>query len=405
MKSLVMYGESLGAHRLVDIEGDGHFSISLAIPGIGMRLEILDELLETGLRTKYAFTLDPGPPLDFENFDLTPEQKQAFLNMYRDQVQYDARMLELGLRNREACTCTPYLAEVGNTPRRGQVLAWSESSCVVFANSVLGARTNRNAAFMDLLSNIVGKTPLTGLLTDEGRRATWLVEVKTSKLPNPQMLGSAIGMKVLEDIPYITGLDRFLGAGLNEITTDYLKEMGAACAAIGAVGLYHVENITPEATEQGTDLLVPGNKTYVIDDRVLKGLIASYPAMWTNKEAKPRRCLIGCPHLSLRELYAWTDKICQALDGQNQVAVETILFAAPQVLDKFKGDRKTYERLKSAGVKLSASCSEAFMDNQLCACEAVITNSCKLAAFTTARMFPDEELLENIVRGEVKRRA
>jgi predicted aconitase len=119
-------------------------------------------------------------------------------------------MLQLGLKDVEAYTCTPYLAEVGNIPRRGARLAWSESSCVVFANSVLAARTNRNAAVMDILCNIAGKTPLTGFLTDEGRRANWWVEVTTRSLPNPQLLGAAIGMKVMEDVPYIVGLDLLL---------------------------------------------------------------------------------------------------------------------------------------------------------------------------------------------------
>lgn len=95
-------------------------------------------------------------------------------------------------------------------------------------------------------------------MTDEGRRAKWLVEVKTTKVPNAQVLGSAIGMKVVEDVPYITGLDRFLGAGLSPDTCDYLKDMGAASASNGAVGLYHVENITPEAVEEGRNLLVEG---------------------------------------------------------------------------------------------------------------------------------------------------
>jgi predicted aconitase len=81
---------------------------------------------------------------------------------------------------------------------------------------------------MDLLSNIVGKTPLAGLLTDEGRRATWLVEVKTARLPHPQLLGAAIGRKVVEDVPFIVGLDRFLGSGLSKETLDYLQEMGDA---------------------------------------------------------------------------------------------------------------------------------------------------------------------------------
>ena len=404
MKALVRYGEALGAERFVDIEGSGHFAIPFAIPGIGPRLEMLDELVEAGLKTKYPFTLDPKAPLDFENLGLTTEQEQAFLAMFKDQARYDGRMRQLGLQDEDAYTCTPYLSQVGNIPKPGAVLAWSESSCVVYANSVLAARTNRNATLMDLLSNLVGKTPLAGLLTDEGRRATWLIEVRTATLPQAQLLGAAIGMKVIEDVPYIVGLDRFLGRGLSERTIDYLKEMGAACAAIGAVGLYHVENITPEAIDQGVELLVSGHRFYAIDDQHLQELMSSYPVMWKDRNATPWKCVIGCPHLSLRQLHWWTDHISDALQawGQSRVAVETILCAAPQVLRAFEADRKAYERLARAGVKLSPTCGEVYMDNHLVACQPVITNSNKLRAFTTARMLLDEELVESIVSGRVE---
>jgi predicted aconitase len=179
METVVLYGEALGAERLVDIDGNGHFVIAYAIPGIAPSMEMLDELVAAGLKTKTPFTLDPKPPLDFENWWLNPAQVQLLEQMYEDQERYDERMGQLGLRDSDAWTCTPYLPQVGNIPKRGDVLAWSESACAIFANSVLAARTNRNGAVMDLLCGIVGKAPLAGLLTDKGRRATWLIEVDT----------------------------------------------------------------------------------------------------------------------------------------------------------------------------------------------------------------------------------
>ncbi len=404
MKTLVLYAEALGAERFADIQGPGHFSIPFAIPGAGPPVAMLDELAAAGLKTKHPFTLDPRAPLDFENLGLTPAQKAAFEDIFCHQARYDQRMLELGLRDEAAYTCTPYLPQVGNIPARGSVLAWSESSCVVFANSVLGARTNRNAAIMDILSNIAGKTPLCGFLTDEGRRAKWLVKVQTGALPNPQLLGAAVGMKVLEDVPFIVGLDRFLGPELNEQVIDYLKEMGAACAAIGAVGLYHVENLTPEAKEQGRGLLVPDHETYQVSDQELAAMMAAYPVMWSDEEVRPQKGLVGCPHLSLRELHWWAERIDEALkkSGRGEVVVETILCAAPQVLDRFRADKEAFGKLKRAGVKLSATCAESYMDNHLCAREAVVTNSNKLRAYTTARMFLDEDLVRVVVSGEVK---
>jgi predicted aconitase len=406
MQTAVLYGDAVGAERFVDLEGGGHFAVHVAIPALGPPIEMLDELVQAGLKTKYPFTVDPRPPLDFENLGLTKEQEAEFRHVLRNQAAFEERLLALGLRNADSFTCTPYLPQVGNSPDRGKVLAWSESSCVVYANSVLGARTNRTAAVMDLLLNILGKAPLFGFLTDEGRRATWLVEVRTSTLPDPQLLGAAIGTKVLEDVPYIVGLDELLGPGLDERSLDFLKEMGAACAAIGAVGLYHVENITPEAVDHGRALLRRDHRRYVIDDGDLAEMLRSYSVMWADAAAKPQKCLIGCPHLSLRELKWWTGSIDGALDarGKSKVAIPTVLCAAPQVLREFEADEAAHGRLTSMGVNLSPCCIEVYMDNHLCSRESVVTNSNKLRAFSTARMLLHEEVLEVIATGETPER-
>ena len=119
MQTVVLYGEALNAERLVDIEGDGHFVISFATSGIAPPLEMLDELVAAGLKTKHPFTLDPKAPLDFENLGLSAELEQALEKMYQGQARYDERMLQLGLRDADAYTCNPYLPEVGNIPKRG----------------------------------------------------------------------------------------------------------------------------------------------------------------------------------------------------------------------------------------------------------------------------------------------
>ena len=403
METVVLYGEAMGAERLVDIEGDGHFVIAYAIPGIAPPLEMLDELLAAGLKTRFPFTLDPRPPLDFENWWLRPEQVQMLEEMYQEQMPYEQKLLQLGLRDPDAWTCTPYLPQVGNIPKRGAILAWSESACAIFANSVLGARTNKNGAIMDLMCSIVGKTPLAGLLTDEGRRATWLIEIHTERLPPPQLLGAAIGKKVLADVPYIVGLDRWLGSGLDARSRDYLHEMGAGCATAGAVALFHVENITPEAIDYARELLLPGYQSFCIDDQYLQDLLASYPPLWEDKGATPEKCFIGCPHLSLRQLYWWTAKVGAALSahGRRRLSVKTTLCAAPQVLREFESDAEACEKLKDAGVKLSAGCPMQLFDNDLSAGEAIVTNSNKLRAYTAARFFPDEELVEILVSGKI----
>jgi hypothetical protein len=107
--------------------------------------------------------------------------------------------------------------------------------------------------------------------------------------------------------------------------------------------------------------------------------------------------------LSLKELYGWTANICDALEaaGREQVAVETLMCAAPQIIQKFQEDEKAYRRLKRTGVKLTDTCPEAYMNNRLCAREAVVTNSNKFRAFTTARMYLDQDLIQVIVGGRV----
>jgi predicted aconitase len=403
METVVLYGEALGAERLVDIEGDGHFVIAYAIPGIAPSLDMLDELVAAGLKTKLPFSLDPRPPLDFENWWLRPEQVRLLKQMYEDQERYEEKLLQLGLRDPDAWTCTPYLPQVGNVPQRGAVLAWSESACAIFANSVLGARTNKNGAIMDLLCGIAGKAPLAGFLTDEGRQASWLIEIDTVQLPPPQLLGAAVGSKVLADVPFVVGLDRFLGPGLNAKTRDYLHEMGAACATAGAVALFHVENITPEAIDYGRDLLAPDHKTDSIDDQRLQDLWVSYPVMWEDKNAQPDKCFIGCPHLSLEQLHWWTEEISKALQarGGRVLPVQTTICAAPQVLQEFQSDAEAYEQLENAGAKLSAGCPMQLFDNDLSAGEAIVTNSNKLRAYAPARFFPDEELVEVLASGEI----
>ena len=403
MQSVVLYAEALGAEGLADIEGPGHFVIPWASPGIAPPIEMLEELVAAGLKTKFPFTLDPRPPFDFENLSLSTEEQEAIKQMYKDQPRYDELMVALGLRDEDAYTCNPYQPEVGNIPEPGTVLAWSESACAIFANSVLGARTNRNGAIMDLLSNIVGKTPYIGLITEQGRNANWLVEVLVDELPNPQLLGAAIGSKVQIGVPYITGLDRLLGKGINVETSDYLQELGAACATYSAVDLFHVEHITPEAVEHHRDLLFPKHSNYLISDDKLRSQFLSYPLLWTDKDAVPSRCYIGCPHLSLRQLIWWSDHLYKELQNRDQskVSVETTLCAAPQVLREFESEGQAYAKLVNSGVKLSPTCSETIFETGLCTGKPIITNSNKLRAYTTARFFTDEDLVDIIVRGEI----
>ena len=292
--------------------------------------------------------------------------------------------------------------EVGNVPKQGEVLSWSESSAVVYANSVLGARCNRNSGILDLMGSVLGYVPRFGLLTDEGRRADWIVEIRTTKKPEAQLLGSAVGMKVMEDVPYIVGMEKWLGT-LDEDAKTYLKDFGAATASNGAVGLYHVEGITPEALQQGRKLVKEGARTYVIDDAELERVYKSYPVIWKKKDAKPKLCFMGCPHMSLNQLIGWTKKVEQGLkkNGQKKVVIPTVFTAAPAVIQNF--NKTEYGlRLKNTGIILSYICPLMYMNNPLSTSMPVITSSNKLRTYTSARYYTDEEILAQITGGEAK---
>ena len=400
MKTLVMYGEAFEAEKLVPITSDyNHLVTSFGLKVMSPVYDLMQQILDAGVASGQKFSVDPRP-LD-KNVPANFLQNLIFNKfMYTKQDFYEGQLEKLGLMDKDAFTCTCYMDEVGNKPKKGDILSWAESSAVVYANSVLGARCNRNSGIIDIMGSIVGYVPYFGLLTDEGRKATWVVKVKTSKKPEAQLLGSAIGMKVMEDVPYVVGLDKWIGTELNDSACAYLKDFGAATASNGAVGLYHIENLTPEAVESGKDLIVEGAKEYIIDDAELERVQREYPVIWKKKDAAPKLCFVGCPHLSLQQLKDWTDNIEAALkkNGVKKVGIPTVFTASPGVLEKF--EKTDYAaRLKATGVITSYICPLMYMNNPLCKSMPVITSSNKLRTYTTARYYTDEEILEQITKG------
>lgn len=400
MKTIVMYGNAFEAEKLVPITSKyNHLVTSFGLKVMSPVYDLMQQLLDAGVASNQKFSVDPRP-LD-KNVPANLLQKLVFHKfMYTKQDFYEKQLDELGLMDEKAFTCTCYMDEVGNTPEKGEVLSWAESSAVVYANSVLGARCNRNSGIIDIMGSIVGYVPYFGLLTDEGRRATWIVKVQTTKKPEAQLLGSAIGMKVMEDVPYIVGLDQWIGSELNDSARAYLKDFGAATASNGAVGLYHVANLTPEAVEMGEGLIAEGAKEYIIDDAELERVKNNYPIIWKDPNAKPKLCFVGCPHLSLEQLKDWTCKLEAELkkNGNKKVLLNTVFTAAPGVLKQFE-QTEYAPRLKATGVITSYICPLMYMNNPLCKKMPVITSSNKLRTYTSARYYTDEEILKIITGG------
>ena len=399
MKTLVMYGDTFGADKLVPVTSEyNHLVTSFGLKMMGPVFDLMQQLIDAGAISQQKFSVDPRP-LD-KNVPANFLMNFIFNNfMYSKQADYEKQLQALGLMNEDAFTCACYLDQVANKPQKGEILSWAESSAVVYANSVLGARCNRNSGIMDIMGSIAGFVPNFGLLTDEGRKATWIVKIETTKKPEAQLLGSAIGMKVMEDVPFITGMNEWLGTELTDEVCTYLKDFGAATASNGAVGLYHIANLTPEAVELGESLIAEGAKEYIIDDAELARVQESYPVMWKNPDATPKLCFVGCPHLSLEQLKDWTDKIEEGLkaNGNKKVLIPTVLTAAPKVLEAF-GKTEYAARLKATGVITSYICPLMYMNNPLCKKMPVITSSNKLRTYTSARYYTDAEILNAITK-------
>lgn len=401
METLVAYGDTFRAERMVPITGQyGHTVISFGLGIMKPVYDLYNELIEAGLTGGQRFTADPRPMDD--KVPASPLEKLVFKKfMYSQQDRLEEQMRKLGLTSDDDYTCTCYLPQVGNIPKRGEVLSWAESSAVVYANSVLGARCNRNSGIIELFGSIAGFVPEFGLLTDEGRKASWVVEVRCEKMPEAQLLGSAIGMKVMEQVPYIKGLDKWLGTELDDKTCAYLKDFGAATASNGAVGLYHIENLTPEAKDMGEDLITEDAQVYVVDDAELERVKSSYPVVWKNADAKPRLCFVGCPHLTLQQLIGWTRAIDEGLhkNGLSRVSVPTVFTAASAVLREF--EKTPYaETLRRCGVITGSLCPLMYMNNPLCKKKAVITCSNKLRTYSSARFYSEDEILTIITGRE-----
>ena len=399
MQTMVMFGEFLGAHELIPItHPNGHISTSFGIGTLKPLFEVMEKLIDDEIKTVGTFTVNPRP-LDYANIKCNFIERVAFDKyLYNKQSLYESQLSKLGLKDKKAFTCTIFLDEVGNKPKYGDILSWAESSSVIYVNSVIGARSNRNSSMIELFGNILGLVPNYGLLLDEGRLASKKITLRLSKLVDAQALGLVIGKLAKDEIVYITGLDKHLGKELNEKTKAYLKDFGASLASISDTALYHIDNLTPEAKKYGNKILKKDYKTIIIDDEIASSIIKEVPVLWKHLDSRPDMCFIGCPHLSLYQLNEWTKKIIEGLKAteQKKVVVKTIMLASPDVIDKFE-NTINYDLLINAGVKLSSICPIMFTNNPKTRRRNIITNSNKCRVFSSSRYYLDDEIVDIIV--------
>jgi predicted aconitase len=285
-------------------------------------------------------------------------------------------------------------------------VAWAESSATNYGNSALGLRTNRNAGGMELLCGLLGKAPLFGLMTDEGRMANWLVEVKTSKEPDWGVLGSAIGYKVIDGVPFITGCDQYLGTEVSNDNMHLLKKMGSATASSGAVGLYHMENLTPDAKEKGRNkLMKKGYQTYVYDDAEQARVLATFPVEWEGRPEDPTIAVIGCPHNTYKELLDWGTKVTEAVEKRGvNTAIPTRLFCANVVRDRLvKEHPLLVGKMTEADVRFTNMCVVSYAGMKGFSERTFgVTNAPKTRNyFPSVRYLKDDAILEVIMTGKI----
>ncbi|MEW6629592.1 MAG: aconitase X, partial [Pseudomonadota bacterium] len=244
----------------------------------------------------------------------------------------------------QSWTCAPYQA--GHRPAQGSDVAWGESNAVVFCNSVLGARTNRYGDFLDIACAITGRAPDYGLHRPENRKARLVFDVSalspsflTSEIAWP-VLGSLYGREVGNAIGVVTGVADHPGE-------DALKAFGAAAASSGAVGLFHIAGVTPEAPDAATILASAEPETTI---RVTPQMVAKARA-GLSTAAMPKAIdavAIGSPHLSQDEFDA-----LQRLIAGRRLAVPFYACTGRHVLSSLEKDGRR-KALEESGVIIVA---------------------------------------------------
>ncbi len=319
MEILVALGNIYGAKRLIEVRSVQIAGVSydnLGDAGLGF----LQEMAADG-RARVLATLNPAGMdlIDWREFGISAE----FAEKQKKVIETFAKM---GIVT--SCTCTPYF--VGNEPGLGDPIAWSESSAVCYANSVLGARTNREGGPSALAAALTGKTAEYGFHLDEKRQPVVSVEVcvPLDEITDFGALGKVVGDKLGSRVPYIKGI--------RQATTDQLKSLCASIATYGGTALFHAEGVSPEEVKEPRERVPVGSREI---EQAKKEMIDDDDVDFV---------AIGCPHCSLDELR----EIAGLLHGK-QVSKETWIAVARQVKEDAEGEG-VVARIRESGAKIAA---------------------------------------------------
>jgi hypothetical protein len=362
LKLLITLGELGEATKLVRIHRSQVAGVSYKTAG-DATLELIQSLAQENVRTTSIATQNPA------GMDLHRWREMGISQDFATkQLQICDAYQRLGVKS--TCTCTPYLS--GNCPLRNEIVGFSESSAVAYVNSVIGARTNRHGGLDALSAALVGKVPLMGYLLDDNRKGDVQINVKTA-LQNESdyaALGYHVG-KILshQQIPVYNGLQ--------DVTRDQLKLLGAASAASGSVALYHVLGVTPEALEwQKNPIEHKPSEHYAIDDTTIHSIYEELSA-----STKVDLIAIGCPHASLAEI----QHVVTLLKGRKVKDDLTFwVFTSPQVYTQAEKQGYT-NKIRAAGADIFQHTCMVVMPIEDLGFHCIAVNSAK-AAFYIPRM-------------------
>ena len=382
MEIIVALGTIYGAAELVPVT-------SVQVAGVSYKnlgqagLDFLREWAAQGARVRVPTTLNPA------GMDLRAWRELGFPQTFaRQQLAVVEAYRAMGIS--PTCSCTPYL--VGNVPGFGEHVAWAESSAVSFANSVLGARTNREGGPSALAAALTGRTAAYGLHLDENRRARYMVDVRCPLRSGADFgaLGYLVGKMVRNAVPYFCLSTLPSPPPL----TLPLKTLGAAMAASGAVALYHVEGVTPEA--QRGEMLAPDAERVIIED-----LSPAYAALNAPVE-QIDLVSIGCPHASLDEIA----EVARAVDDRRLRAALWIT-TARQIKDR-AAEAGYVATIEAAGGRVVADTCLVVAPMDALGFRTLATNSAKMAFYTPShsglqvRFGPLEQCLDAALTGRWK---
>lgn len=372
MRLIVNLGEPFGAERLIEISS-AHTVLNFGLNFVNAAADILHQIAEANLKVKVRTTADPIIDMDFSKE----------LSMLYPMFQLHDRMMDdLDKIGISGFTCTPYY--IGNNPQFGDHCAWSESSAVIYLNSVIGARSNREGGLVDIACGILGKTSYHGLHIGENRKGQILFkignDIDTKNLYDLTSIGLRVGEIAGSQIPVIEGLEH--------ISYESLKNLGAATAASGAVALIHVIGLTPEAKTKKEAFQgdIP-DEVIELEKSDLKEVREKYSTNW-NKQ--PINISIGCPQLSYDEVIELLEKL------KGKRVLDDINFwicTNKNIKEKIKSS-KFKDIVENSGVKITYLCPLLTPLPR-----PLLTNSAKTCFYSHATYKPIEECIKIATEG------